>query len=319
MKSLAILIGFFLVITGIHNTHSETILISHWIKDTAGLWSEEKIDDTRFIQSIQYLIKSEVIQAPLSESLEHVYFLPKYGQTSFITISGITGDLKKTNNVFLTIIRPDGKTIESKAPVLESGVYQTTLILDHEFPRGTYKVTGTFNGVPIPTSYFYVKESTLTKIPLWFKNNAGWWEDGKISDMDFVSGLQYLINKKIFQIEYNSETQDIQRLYIEVEGKSQVRRGTMQSIIVTVTDGQEPIHDVTVLVRVEDYGENKLKDFEGITDSNGNYVFSWEIDNNAEAETLLVFVDVTDGFSSASSVFSFEVTCHCGEQNCECR
>lgn len=319
MKSLALLIGFLLVMTGVHNAQSETILISPWIKDTARLWSEQKIDDTRFVQSIQYLIKSKVIQIPLAESSERVYFLPKYGQTSFVTISGITGDLKKTNNVFLIIIRPDGKPIESKAAVLESGVYRTTLILDHAFPRGVYKVTGTYNGVAIPISYFYVKESTLTKIPFWIKNNAKWWADGKISDTDFVLGLQYLISKKILQIEYDSETADSQRLYVDVEGKSQVRRGTTQDVIITVTDGQEPIRDVIVLVQVEDYGENILEDFKGNTDSNGNYVFSWEIDKNAEAETLLVFVDVTDGFSSASSVFSFEVTCHCGEQDCECR
>jgi len=319
MKSLALLIGFLLVMTGVHNAQSETILISPWIKDTARLWSEQKIDDTRFVQSIQYLIKSKVIQIPLAESSEHVYFLPKYGQTSFVTISGITGDLKKTNNVFLIIIRPDGKPIESKAAVLESGVYRTTLILDHDFPRGVYKVTGTYNGVAIPISYFYVKESTLTKIPFWIKNNAKWWADDKISDTDFVLGLQYLISKKILQIEYDSETADSQRLHVDVEGKSQVRRGTTQDVIITVTDGQEPIRDVIVLVQVEDYGENILEDFKGNTDSNGNYVFSWEIDKNAEAETLLVFVDVTDGFSSASSVFSFEVTCHCGEQDCECR
>ncbi|MGH9999366.1 MAG: hypothetical protein ACRD90_05860 [Nitrosopumilaceae archaeon] len=319
MKSLAVLIGFFLVMMGIQNAYSETILISPWIKDTARLWSEQKIDDTRFVQSIQYLIKSKVMQLPLAESSEHAYFLPKYGQTSFVAISGTTGDFGKTNSAFLTIIRPDGKTIESKAAVLESGVYQTTLILDHDFPKGTYKVTGTYNGVAIPISHFYVKESTLTKIPFWIKNNAKWWTDGKISDSDFVSGLQYLIDKKIFQIEYDLETQDLQKLYLDVEGKPQVRRGTMQSIMVTVTDGQEPIRDVVVLVKVEDYGENKLKDFKGNTDSNGNYIFSWEIDKNAEPETLLVFVDVTDGFSSTSSVFSFEVTCHCGEPDCECR
>lgn len=319
MKSLAILIGFFLVMTGVHNVYSETILIPSWIKDTARLWSEQKIDVSVFVQSIQYLIKKDVIQIPLTKSSEHVYLLPKYGQTSFITISGTTGDLKKTNNVLLTIIRPDGKTIESNAAVLESGVYQTTIILDHDFPRGMYKVTGTFNGVAIPVSYFYVKESALTKIPNWIKNNAKWWADGKISDSDFVSGLQYLIDKKILQIEYDSETLDSQRLYIDVEGNSQVRHGTMQSIIVTVTDGQEPIRGATVIVQVEDYGENILKDFNGNTDSNGKYVFSWEIDKNAEAETLLVFVDATNGFSSANSVFSFEVTCHCGEPDCECR
>jgi len=318
VKSLAVLIGFFLVMTGIHNIHSETIMISPWIKNEAKLWSEQKIDDTRFVQSIQYLIKSNVISTPLVESSEHVYFLPKYGQTSFVTIYGTTGDLKKTNNVFLSITRPDGKIIESKAAVLESGVYQTTLLLNHDFPSGTYKVAGSYNGISIPTSYFYVKESQLSKIPFWFKNNAKWWADSEISNSDFVSGLQYLINKKIFQIEYDSE-KDPQRLYIDVEGKSQVRRGTMQSIIVTVTDEQGTVDGASIFVQVEDYEETKLKDFSGITDSNGNYFFSWEIGKYAEAETLLVFIDVTDGFSSASSVYTFEVTCHCGEQDCECR
>ena len=316
LKSL-VLICFILIIAGIYNAHSD-VLISPWIKETARLWSEQKIDDTRFIQSIQYLIKSKVIQIPLTDTSEQVYFLPKYGQTTFITISGTTGDFKKTNNVFLTIFRPDGKIIELKAAVLESGVYQTTIILNHNFPSGTYKVTGTYNGIVIPISYFHVKESALTKIPLWLKNNAKWLAHGDISDGDFVSGLQYLISKKILQIE-NISQKVYQRLYIDVEGKSQVRRGTMQSIIVNVTDGQEPIANAIVLVHVEDYGENKLKDFRGNTESNGNYEFSWEIDKYAKAETLLVFVDVTDGFSSASLVYSFEVTCHCGEQECECR
>lgn len=319
MKSLAILIGFFLMMTGFHSINSETILIPSWIKDTARLWSEQKIDDIVFAQSIQFLIKKEVIQIPLTESSEQVYFLPKHGQTSFVTISGTTGDLKKTNNVFLKIIRPDGKTIESRAAVLESGTYQTTLILDHDFPRGTYKVTGTYNGDAIPISYFHVNEGALTKIPFWIKNNAKWWADDKISDSDFVSSLQYVIGKKIVQIEYNLELPSSQRLYIDMEGKSQVRRGTMQSVNITITDGQEPISDATVIVQVEDYGENDLKDFKGNTDSNGEYTFSWEIDKNAKAETLLVFVDVTNGFSSANSVFSFDVICHCGEPDCECR
>ena len=318
MKYLPILIGFFLVMTVIPNIHSQTIVISPWIKNTAKLWSEQKIDDARFVQSVQYLIKSNVISIPLAESSENVYFLPKYGQTSFVTIFGTTGDFEKTNNVFLSVIRPDGKIIELKASVLESGVYQTTLLLNHDFPTGAYKVNGTYNGISIPISYFYVKESKLIKIPSWFKNNAKWWADHKISDSDFVSGLQYLINKKIFQIENDSE-KNPQRLYIDVEGKSQVRRGTMQSIIVTVTDGQKAINGATIFVQVEDYGENKLKEFKGITDSNGQYFFSWEINKYAEAETLLAFIDVTNGFSSASSVYTFEVVCHCGEQDCECR
>jgi len=30
-------------------------------------------------------------------------------------------------------------------------------------------------------------------IPVWIKNNAGWWADGQIDDNSFVSGIQYLI------------------------------------------------------------------------------------------------------------------------------
>jgi hypothetical protein len=38
------------------------------------------------------------------------------------------------------------------------------------------------------------------KIPDWVKTNAGWWADGKISDNDFVLGIQYLIGRGIMKI-----------------------------------------------------------------------------------------------------------------------
>ena len=41
--------------------------------------------------------------------------------------------------------------------------------------------------------------STLT-IPEWIKHNAEWWADGKISDSDFTSGIQYMIENKIIII-----------------------------------------------------------------------------------------------------------------------
>jgi hypothetical protein len=37
-------------------------------------------------------------------------------------------------------------------------------------------------------------------IPSWIKSNAQFWADGKITDKDFVSGIQYLINQKIIKI-----------------------------------------------------------------------------------------------------------------------
>ncbi|MBM3895487.1 MAG: matrixin family metalloprotease [Thaumarchaeota archaeon] len=44
--------------------------------------------------------------------------------------------------------------------------------------------------------------ATLKKvqIPLWIKNNAGWWSEGQISDSDFLSGIEYMIGESIIVI-----------------------------------------------------------------------------------------------------------------------
>jgi hypothetical protein len=41
------------------------------------------------------------------------------------------------------------------------------------------------------------KPEEKTEIPDWYKTNGKWWSEGKISDSEFVLGLQYLINQKI--------------------------------------------------------------------------------------------------------------------------
>ncbi|MGI0056903.1 MAG: thermonuclease family protein [Nitrosarchaeum sp.] len=45
-----------------------------------------------------------------------------------------------------------------------------------------------------------------TKIPDWIRNNALWWSDGQISDGEFISGIQFLINEKIIQISAQSKS-----------------------------------------------------------------------------------------------------------------
>ena len=37
-------------------------------------------------------------------------------------------------------------------------------------------------------------------IPFWIKNNAEWWSDDKISDADFITGIEYLINNQIINL-----------------------------------------------------------------------------------------------------------------------
>jgi hypothetical protein len=42
--------------------------------------------------------------------------------------------------------------------------------------------------------------SGSNEIPVWIKNNAGWWADGSIDDNSFVQGIQFLIKAGIMKI-----------------------------------------------------------------------------------------------------------------------
>jgi len=45
-----------------------------------------------------------------------------------------------------------------------------------------------------------VNIETPSRIPKWVKNNAGWWANGLISDIDYINGIQYLVDKGIIII-----------------------------------------------------------------------------------------------------------------------
>ena len=43
----------------------------------------------------------------------------------------------------------------------------------------------------------FLEKIEENKIPFWIKNNAAWWTEDKISDSDFIQGIEYLVQKKI--------------------------------------------------------------------------------------------------------------------------
>jgi hypothetical protein len=43
--------------------------------------------------------------------------------------------------------------------------------------------------------------SPSKSVPAWIKNNASWWSDNLIDDVDFINGLQYLIEHNIIKID----------------------------------------------------------------------------------------------------------------------
>jgi hypothetical protein len=49
-----------------------------------------------------------------------------------------------------------------------------------------------------------IEQLVSQSIPIWVKNNAGWWSENQISDEDFVSGIQYLVDNGIISISSNT-------------------------------------------------------------------------------------------------------------------
>ena len=49
---------------------AEESKIPEWIKNTAGWWAEGQIEDSDFIQSMEFLIKEEIIQVPVTSVTE---------------------------------------------------------------------------------------------------------------------------------------------------------------------------------------------------------------------------------------------------------
>ena len=52
----------------------------------------------------------------------------------------------------------------------------------------------------IKVPYTAPDDETVSKIPDWVKNNAGWWVTDQISDTEFTLSLQYLIQKGIILV-----------------------------------------------------------------------------------------------------------------------
>ena len=57
-----------------------------------------------------------------------------------------------------------------------------------------------------------------TMLPDWVQNNAKWYGEGKISEADYVSSLQWLISEGIIQIPSDKSIQGIESFSFQEQG-----------------------------------------------------------------------------------------------------
>ena len=99
--------------------------------------------------------------------------------------------------------------ITKKTPVDSYGQFSYTVELNDKFSDGKYIVKSQYGNSKstVKTSMFMIEfgnQSSLmsnpSEIPVWIKNNAGWWADGSIDDTSFIQGIQFLVQEGFMKI-----------------------------------------------------------------------------------------------------------------------
>lgn len=91
--------------------------------------------------------------------------------------------------------------------------------------------------------------------------------------------------------------------------KNQVERGDTQDATITVTDsGSRPVANAEINGKLIYPRENFVKDFSGITDSQGKFVYSWTIGEKGDVGALSIEVEVSSqGYPPSSATGSFDI------------
>jgi len=181
-----------------------TAAIPSWIKNTAGWWATDSITETEFLRAIEYLIENKIIKITATPTkdipdITATYTLPASRQTEFAQISG-SFETKHTGPLTLTIIQPD-KTEQTVTTISRDGTFSATIELTSESQIGIYIVYAEIEGELLLSNAFEVKDRDANKVPVWIKNNAQWWSENKITDSDFVQGIEYLVSNKIIAVQ----------------------------------------------------------------------------------------------------------------------
>ena len=99
--------------------------------------------------------------------------------------------------------------ITKKTPVDTYGKFSYTVELNEKFSDGKYivksqygnsKSTVNISSFMITAGNIPTMTSNTSEIPVWIKNNAGWWADGSIDDSSFVQGIQFLVQEGFMKI-----------------------------------------------------------------------------------------------------------------------
>jgi len=146
----------------------------------------------QILDSNQIQISANVTNSNLTSEQAFAYELDvqRLDVSDNFTPQWITGNLEANQTLNVSI---------SWVPET-SGLYAVSVSIGNEPNNPTQTITKIIS----------IGDSTISILPYWVKNSAGWWADGQIDDAVYLKGIKALFDSKIINIqnipEQNSET-----------------------------------------------------------------------------------------------------------------
>ena len=132
-----------------------------------------------------------------------------YSLGESVIFTGSVNKYDEDRSLRITIFDSSKNLISTKkTPVDTYGKFSYTVELNEKFSDGKFIVKSQYGNSKstVNTSSFLIvsgNPSTMessNEIPVWIKNNAGWWADGSIDDSSFVQGIQFLVQEGFMKI-----------------------------------------------------------------------------------------------------------------------
>ena len=132
-----------------------------------------------------------------------------YSLGESVIFTGSVNKYDEDRSLRITIFDSSKNLISTKkTPVDTYGKFSYTIELNEKFSDGKFIVKSQYGNSKstVNTSSFLIVSGITSsmepsnEIPVWIKNNAGWWADGSIDDSSFVLGIQFLVQEGFMKI-----------------------------------------------------------------------------------------------------------------------
>lgn len=161
------------------------------------LYQGQEIGTVSFVVTSTFTPQLSVDSSVGTLEIDNEELMMSKVKTVIAKITGTIKNYERGTPIILTIQKPDTTTEEISVNGKKTGEFTARITIRDGWPLGVYQVNVTYKEKALGTVSFVLNE---IEIPSWIKNNAKWWSEGTISDSDFTTGIQYMINENIMVI-----------------------------------------------------------------------------------------------------------------------